>query len=65
VDIMDAVLSVLTLELPFAPVHDEQCKGICATCGADLNEGPCGCEPVLRDSPFAALKGLLSEGEDS
>ncbi len=63
VDVMDAVLSALTLELPFAPVHDEECKGICPTCGADLNEGPCDCAPPLKDSPFAGLKELFPDGE--
>jgi uncharacterized protein len=53
------------LEAPFAPLHDEECAGICPECGADLNQGPCGCETAVRGPhPFAALEGLL-EGTDS
>lgn len=64
VDVMEQILSALVLELPFAPLHAEDCPGICPQCGVDLVEGPCGCEPDRSDSPFAALKDLLPpEGE--
>lgn len=54
----DAVL----LELPLAPLCREDCLGLCATCGADLNEGECGCRPP-RDPRWAALDQLRdSEG---
>jgi uncharacterized protein len=65
IDLFPAILAGLVLEAPFAPVHDEECAGICPTCGADLNEGPCGCDAPLVDEahPFAALKEML--GSDS
>ena len=61
IDIMDAALAALALELPFAPVHATDCAGICPTCGADLNEATCSCPPAESTSPFAALKTLLPE----
>lgn len=65
VDILPAIMAALVLEAPFAPLHDEECAGICPTCGADLNEGPCGCASSAEGPhPFAALQGLL-EGTDS
>lgn len=64
VDLMDQILAALVLDLPFAPVHAEDCPGICPQCGADLVDGPCGCEPDHSDSPFAALQGLLDADED-
>ncbi|ABK44085.1 protein of unknown function DUF177 [Magnetococcus marinus MC-1] len=48
----------LLLHLPMVPLCGEGCKGICAQCGANLNEGPCGCDDGPQDSPFAALKLL-------
>ena len=64
VDILPAIMAALVLEAPFAPLHDEECAGICATCGADLNEGPCGCERPVDDAhPFAELKGLLGDAK--
>jgi len=64
VDLTDALLSALALEVPFAPLHDPGCAGICATCGVDLNVTACSCPPPAPDSPFAALKALLPEDED-
>ena len=32
----------------------EDCKGLCARCGANLNDGPCGCRPEV-DPRWAAL----------
>ncbi len=60
IDIAPALMSAITVEIPFAPLHDPECEGLCPTCGADLNEGPCGCGGGdRRESPFAALQGLL------
>ena len=64
VDLMPCILSALALEAPFAPLHDPECKGICPSCGADLNAGDCGCPPPESASPFSALKSLLPEGGD-
>lgn len=61
VDIMDALLTALALELPFAPLHAEDCPGICPQCGADLVVGPCGCKPDMSRSPFSALAELLGD----
>lgn len=68
IDLAPALMSAITVEVPFAPLHDVECKGLCPTCGADLNEGPCSCEPEgAKDNPFAALTALLEDAgeEDS
>jgi uncharacterized protein len=62
VDLLPAAESALRVEMPFAPVHDDACRGICPTCGCDLNRDECACEPhaeVRPDNPFASLKDLL------
>ncbi len=38
----------------------EDCKGLCPTCGKDLNEGPCGCEKAT-DPRLAVLAKLLDK----
>lgn len=63
VDIMGAIVSAVALELPFAPLHDENCLGICPVCGADRNESPCNCELDSAESPFAVLRGLFPPEE--
>ncbi len=62
IDLLPAIMAALVLEAPFAPLHDEACAGICPTCGADLNLGPCECEDVAPDAhPFEALRELIGE----
>ena len=39
----------------------EDCKGLCATCGRNLNEGTCDCVPVKTDSRCDALLSLKSD----
>ena len=56
-----ALLAALLLEVPLVPLCDDDCKGLCPQCGANLNEGPCGCsrdEADVEASPFAALKNF-------
>jgi uncharacterized protein len=37
------------------------CKGLCSRCGADLNQGECGCDRGTGGGPFEALRGLLDK----
>jgi uncharacterized protein len=42
-DLSGETREALLLELPMTPRCREDCRGLCPRCGADLNEGPCGC----------------------
>jgi len=64
IDLYPAVHAAVVLELPFAPLHDPDCAGICPTCGEDRNETPCSCERDRADSPFAALQQLMNDSEE-
>lgn len=55
---------LLALALPVQPVCREACKGLCPSCGADRNTGPCGCGESRPKTPFAALESLRTRGED-
>jgi DUF177 domain-containing protein len=46
------------LALPLVIVCKDDCAGLCAQCGADLNVVDCGCEPP-GDTRWEALRGLL------
>ena len=60
VDLLPEIMEALVLEAPFAPLHDEECAGICPECGADLNTEPCGCASAPDSTnPFASLGTLL------
>ena len=52
-------MTALVVEAPFAPVHAEDCKGICPTCGADRNVEECGCRREPQPSPFDEAQGPL------
>lgn len=48
----------ILLNLPETTLCREECKGICPTCGKDLNEGDCRCGEDEIDPRWAALKNL-------
>ena len=59
IDLVAPVFEQIHLGLPAYPHCSEECRGLCAQCGANLNNGACGCETGPRtQSPFAALGKL-------
>ena len=55
-DVSADVREDLLLEIPGFPLCRAGCKGLCAQCGQDLNEGSCGCvPPETGPSPWSAL----------
>jgi len=65
VDLEPPVRDAVLLHLPLAPLCRDDCQGLCATCGADLNEGDCGCEPEVGDPRWAALNELDFDDESA
>jgi len=57
VDLEPLVRDGVVLELPVAPLCGADCKGLCPSCGANWNEGPCRCE-APPDPRWAALDAL-------
>ena len=58
VDLEPLAREALILDLPLAPLCQEDCRGLCPTCGADRNLGDCDCPPAEVDSRWAALDVL-------
>ena len=55
---------LISLALPLQPVCAEDCKGLCAQCGADRNVQDCDCAEENRPpSPFAVLAALRVGGD--
>jgi uncharacterized protein len=64
IDLTEGIREDIMLRLPLKNLCSETCKGLCARCGKDLNEGPCGCEPDRPPSAFSELDSLIhDEGE--
>lgn len=63
IDLSDAVIAALTVGTPQVLLCKPDCKGLCPTCGADLNAGPCSCDPreaaYDETNPFYQLKDLV------
>lgn len=61
-DLGPLVRDAVVLGLPLAPLCHEGCRGLCPTCGANLNEGPCDCPPRDGDPRWAVLDALKDPG---
>ena len=46
------------------PLCADDCQGLCAQCGRNLNEGDCDCVRDETDSRWGPLKELLEKKND-
>jgi len=58
IELDDLVKEEILLALPGHVLCDENCKGICPSCGQDLNAGDCNCTSEQVDSRWEKLKDL-------
>jgi uncharacterized protein len=58
IELGDVLTEQLQLQIPFQPLCEETCQGMCTQCGADLNAGRCACAKIMKQTPFAVLKNL-------
>lgn len=54
----DVLREQVLLALPLRSICREDCKGLCARCGRNLNSESCQCPDPLADQRWEALKGL-------
>jgi len=57
----DALREQMLLAVPLKAICREDCKGLCAHCGKNLNEGACACAYELEDPRWAALKEIRTK----
>lgn len=55
-------LALLALDEP-PPLCREDCAGICAVCGADLNAGRCDCDTAVVDERWSALDQVVFDDD--
>lgn len=53
----------LVLNLPSKVLCQDDCKGLCPTCGKNLNDGPCDCKAPV-DPRLAGLLALLEDSNE-
>lgn len=61
IDLSPMVREEMLLAIPDAPLCRPDCPGLCPSCGADLADGPCGCDTTVRDERWAVLDQLRME----
>jgi len=64
IDLEPAVRDAVMLALPLNPLCTEGCRGLCKTCGADLNEVDCGHSQDPVDIRWAGLEQLRRSLEE-
>lgn len=58
IDLDPIVREQVLLALPMDTLCKEDCKGLCAQCGQNLNEAQCKCDPKPIDPRLSALKNI-------
>ena len=59
IDLEEPIRDAIVLDLPLKPLCDENCKGLCPTCGEKLGEDDHNHE--VADPRWSALSGLFGE----
>lgn len=61
IDLRAVLTEQVLLDLPMKVLCNDDCRGLCSQCGADLNGDGCDCEPPVdpRLSPLAGLRDQL------
>jgi uncharacterized protein len=57
-DVTEIVRQAAFLAKPMHPLCHEDCAGLCALCGQELNEGACDCATQAVDPRFEILRQL-------
>ncbi|MDJ0722033.1 MAG: DUF177 domain-containing protein [Desulfobacterales bacterium] len=58
IDLQATLQEQVILALPMQPLCRSDCRGLCARCGANLNQGGCDCAADTVDPRLAVLKQL-------
>lgn len=64
IDLEPMVRDAIVLALPLNPLCREDCAGLCAHCGRDLNAGACDCRDDDIDPRWAGLAAVRDRLED-
>ena len=59
VELDEVVITDILLNLPQKNLCKEDCKGLCPTCGVNLNTGSCACSGKTVDPRLEILKQLM------
>ena len=58
IELGDVLKEQIYLKIPFQPLCNESCKGICPVCGQNQNTHPCQCHRLKNTAMANALKNV-------
>jgi uncharacterized protein len=61
IDLAQAVHDQILLSLPASCLCREDCRGLCPHCGANLNQGDCGCRDEVSGDPRLDILKTLKD----
>ena len=61
IDLEETLRDAVVLELPFTPLCEDDCLGLCPECGADLNDDPEHTHDQRIDPRWEKLTGLSGD----
>lgn len=64
IDVTELLRDELLAGQPLKNLCKVDCKGLCPKCGANLNEGECGCDKFIVDPRLAAFQQLGIRNEE-
>lgn len=64
-DISDIVMNSFLMSVSGKYLCKDDCKGLCSKCGADLNDGDCGCDNEEIDPRWADLQKIMKNMTDT
>lgn len=64
IDLYDMVIDCIIVSVPYKFLCSDDCKGLCPTCGNNLNITGCICKNDEYDPRFAALKNLFKDDKE-
>ena len=63
-NVEDLLNSEIVTSWPMKILCKPDCKGICPTCGRDLNTGTCDCDNFVPDPRMAAIKDIFEADKE-
>ena len=59
IDVKEPIRQTCIVSVPYKKLCNPDCKGLCPSCGANLNRATCGCKVENIDPRWEKLKRLL------
>jgi len=64
-DVTELLREQFQLAVPMKPLCQDECLGLCPSCGTNLNKARCDCAPKWEDPRLAPLKSLLNRKSEN